>query len=58
MSCKNVDFAYFRSIVLAESANVLDPSRDYLFESRLQDLLMTSGLATLNRLVAALAPGA
>lgn len=54
MSCKNVDFAYLRSIVLEESANVLDPSRDYLFESRLQDLLITSGLATLSRLVAAL----
>ena len=54
MSCKNVDFVYLRSIVLEESANVLDPSRDYLFESLLQDLLMTSGLATLSRLVAAL----
>ncbi len=54
MSCKNVDFAYLRSIVLEESANVLDPSRDYLFESLLQDLLITSGFATLNRLVAAL----
>jgi chemotaxis protein methyltransferase CheR len=54
MSCTNVDFAYLRSIVLEESANVLDPSRDYLFESRLQDLLMTSGLMKLDRLVAAL----
>lgn len=54
MSSKSVDFAYLRSIVLEESANVLDPSRDYLFKSRLQDLLTASGLMTLDRLVAAL----
>src|SRR5262249_14427971 len=47
-------FAYLRSIVLEESANVLDESRDYLFQSRLQNLLMSSGLMTLDRLVAAL----
>jgi chemotaxis protein methyltransferase CheR len=54
MSCASVDFAYLRSIVLEESANVLDASRDYLFESRLQTLLITTGLMTLDRLVAAL----
>jgi len=54
MSGTNVDFAYLRAVVLEESANVLDLSRDYLFESRLQDLLIASGLMTLDRLVAAL----
>src|SRR5262249_11227934 len=54
MSCTSADFAYLRSIVLEESANVLDESRDYLFQSRLQNLLMSSGLMTLDRLVAAL----
>jgi len=54
MSSKGVDFAYLRSIVLAESANALDASRDYLFESRLQGLLIATGLMTLDRLITAL----
>jgi len=49
-----VDFGYLRSVVLEESGNVLDPSRDYLFRSRLQSLLQTTGLKSLDRLVAVL----
>lgn len=54
MACTEADFAYLRSVVYEHSSNRLDASRDYLFESRLQPLLRTSGLMTLDRLVAAL----
>jgi chemotaxis protein methyltransferase CheR len=54
MPGSDADFAYLRAVVLEESANVLDPSRDYLFESRLQCLLHDTGLKTVTRLAAAL----
>lgn len=54
MACTEADFAYLRSVVYEQSANKLDASRDYLFESRLQRLLRTTGLRTLDGLVAAL----
>lgn len=54
MACTDTDFAYLRSVVYEQSANTLDASRDYLFESRLQCLLRSTGLRTLDNLVAAL----
>jgi chemotaxis protein methyltransferase CheR len=54
MLVSDADFAYLRAVVLEESANVIDPSRDYLFESRLQAVLHTYGLKTLHRLVGVL----
>ncbi|MBV8631428.1 MAG: protein-glutamate O-methyltransferase CheR [Silvibacterium sp.] len=54
MPGSDADFAYLREVVLEESGNVLDSSRDYLFESRLQGLLHETGLKTIPRLVAAL----
>lgn len=54
MACTDADFAYLRSIVLEQSSNTLDPSRDYLFESRLHSLLQATGFETLDALVAAL----
>jgi chemotaxis protein methyltransferase CheR len=54
MSCTDADFAYLRSVVYEQSANTLDESRDFLFESRLQRLLRSTGLRTLDALVAAL----
>jgi chemotaxis protein methyltransferase CheR len=54
MLSSDADFAYLRAIVLEESANVLDPSRDYLFESRLQSLLHDTGLKSIHRLACAL----
>jgi chemotaxis protein methyltransferase CheR len=54
MACTDADFAYLRSVVYEQSANTLDASRDYLFESRLQRLLRTTGFRTLDTLVAAL----
>jgi len=46
-----VDFAYLREIVFRLSQNVLDPSRDYLFETRLSKLLRNEGMAHLGELV-------
>jgi len=54
MPCTDADFAYLRSIVYEHSANALDSSRDYLFESRLQQFLHSTGLRTLENLVEAL----
>ena len=54
MACTDADFAFLRSIVLEQSSNALEPSRDYLFESKLQDLLNQAGHETLQQLVAAL----
>jgi len=46
-----VDFAYLRELVFRLSQNVLDPSRDYLFETRLSKLLRNEGMAHLEELV-------
>jgi chemotaxis protein methyltransferase CheR len=54
MSSPPVDFDYLRTIVMRNSGNQVDPSRDYLFESRLQRLLRARGLHSLDQLVAAL----
>jgi chemotaxis protein methyltransferase CheR len=46
-----VDFGFLRQIVFGLSQNVLDPSRDYLFETRLSKLLRNQGMAHLGELV-------
>jgi chemotaxis protein methyltransferase CheR len=46
-----VDFAYLRQLVFGLSQNVLDPSRDYLFETRLTKLLRNQGMSNLQELV-------
>ena len=54
MACTEADFTFLRLIVFRHSANVLDVSRDYPFESRLRPLLNATGLETLDRLVESL----
>lgn len=54
MACTDADFAYLRSVVYEQSANALDASRDYLFESRLSRVVESGGFATLGHLVDAL----
>ncbi len=54
MTTTTVDFEYLRAVVMRNSGNQVDPSRDYLFESRLQRLLRARGLQSLDQLVAAL----
>ncbi len=51
MACSNVDFDYLRKLVLDESANLIDPSRDVLFEARLTGLARTAGAGTLEQFV-------
>jgi chemotaxis protein methyltransferase CheR len=45
------DFDYLRQIVYWHSQNVLDPSRDYLFEARLSKLLRNQGMLQIGELV-------
>lgn len=45
------DYAYLRQIVFSLSQNVLDPSRDYLFDARLARLLRVHGMTHLQQLV-------
>jgi chemotaxis protein methyltransferase CheR len=47
----SIDYAYLRALVFQQSQNVLDPSRDYLFETRLAKLLRNEGLTRLEELV-------
>jgi chemotaxis protein methyltransferase CheR len=46
-----VDYGYLRDLVFGLSQNVLDPSRDYLFETRLAKLLRNQGMSRLDELV-------
>jgi chemotaxis protein methyltransferase CheR len=47
----NVDYGYLRQLVFGLSQNVLDPSRDYLFDTRLTKLLRNQGMTHLEELV-------
>jgi chemotaxis protein methyltransferase CheR len=47
----SVDYGYLRQLVFGLSQNVLDPSRDYLFETRLTKLLRNHGMSRLDELV-------
>ncbi len=48
---QSVDYGYLRQLVFGLSQNVLDPSRDYLFETRLAKLLRNQGMTHLEELV-------
>lgn len=50
-TASSVDYGYLREIVFDLSRNVLDPSRDYLFETRLSRLLRNHGMSQLEELV-------
>lgn len=45
------DYGYLRELVFSQSLNVLDPSRDYLFDTRLSKLLRNQGMSRLDELV-------
>ncbi|HZB87947.1 MAG TPA: protein-glutamate O-methyltransferase CheR [Terracidiphilus sp.] len=47
----SADYGFLRDLVLRLSQNVLDPSRDYLFDTRLTRLLRTQGMSQLEELV-------
>jgi chemotaxis protein methyltransferase CheR len=46
-----VDFSFLRRIVQAHSHNVLDPSRDYIFQARLAGIVRKRGMRDLAELV-------
>jgi chemotaxis protein methyltransferase CheR len=46
-----VDYVYLRQLVFGQSQNVLDPTRDYLFETRLTKVLRNQGMTRLDELV-------
>jgi chemotaxis protein methyltransferase CheR len=47
----SADYGYLRELVYGLSQNVLDPSRDYLFETRLSKVLRNQGMTHLGQLV-------
>ncbi|MGB8260110.1 MAG: protein-glutamate O-methyltransferase CheR [Terracidiphilus sp.] len=47
----HVDYAFLRQLVFSLSQNVLDSSRDYLFDTRLARLLRNQGMTQLEELV-------
>jgi len=47
----SVDYGYLRDMVFSLSQNVLDPSRDYLFDTRLTKILRNQSLSSLEELV-------
>jgi len=47
----SVDYGYLRQLVFGLSQNVLDPSRDYLFDTRLTKVLRNQGMTRLEELV-------
>jgi chemotaxis protein methyltransferase CheR len=54
MQTTSTGYEYLRQLVYGISHNVLDPSRDYLFETRLSKLLRNQGMTRLDELVAQL----
>jgi chemotaxis protein methyltransferase CheR len=53
----SADYGFLRQLVLGLSQNLLDPSRDYLFESRLIKLVRDQGMNGVNELVECLKQG-
>jgi len=50
-TASSIDYAYLRQLVFGLSQNVLDPSRDYLFDTRLTKILRNQGMTQLEELV-------
>ena len=50
-SSVSIDYGYLRQLVFGLSQNVLDPSRDYLFDTRLTKILRNQGMSHLEELV-------
>jgi chemotaxis protein methyltransferase CheR len=54
MACSDQDYAYLRELVLTQSANLIDPSRNLLFETRLTPIARLAGASNLQDLVSLL----
>ena len=51
MACSDSDYAYLRELVLTQSANLIDPSRNALFDTRLKPVAHLAGASNLKGLV-------
>ncbi len=51
MACSDSDYAYLRELVLAQSANLIEPSRNALFETRLTPIARLAGANNVEGLV-------
>src|SRR4051812_41439611 len=51
MACSDSDYAYLRDLVLAQSANHIDPSRNTLFDTRLTPVARMAGVSSVKNLV-------
>jgi chemotaxis protein methyltransferase CheR len=51
VACSDSDYTYLRELVLAESANMIDPSRNALFDTRLTPIARMVGASNLKDLV-------
>ncbi len=51
MQTATADYGFLRDLVYGLSQNVLDPSRDYLFDTRLSKVLRNQGMTHLGQLV-------
>lgn len=51
MQCSDADYAYLRELVLNQSANLIDPSRNALFETRLTPMARLAGAQNLGDFV-------
>src|ERR1700722_15677413 len=57
MGCSDSDYAYLRELVLAQSANQIDPSRNALFDTRLTPIARLAGASNLEDFVNILRTG-
>jgi len=57
MGCSDSDYAYLRELVLAQSANLIDPSRNALFDTRLTPIARLAGASNLEDFVNILKAG-
>src|SRR5579871_2170632 len=51
MACSDSDYTYLRELVLAQSSNLIDPSRNALFDTRLSPIARMAGAASLEDFV-------
>ena len=57
MACSDSDYDYLRGLVLGQSANLIDPSRNALFDTRLTSLARIAGASNLEDFVSLLRSG-
>lgn len=51
MDCTEADYAYLREVVMDQSANMIDPSRNALFDTKLSEIARSAGSSNLKEFV-------